>query len=482
VQNPALLQLSINGRTVYHLLNATPRECEWVQFYVVWNSGAFTSADIAIVNKRVTAGGNDFAIDDISFAPVSIQHESVTVLLERPVVTANADTVICSGKPVQMNVTGASQYTWSPSATLSAADIPNPVAVTEVTTQYIVTGTTQSGCVAKDTVNVAIFTKPFISRQADTTICRNSSLTLWVNGGVSYIWSPTQSVDNPVSQTPVASPVSNTIYRVIVTDANNCEHLDSVKVEIKPPAQFQVNSPIQMCLQDSVSLLASGGDTYFWSPAVTVSDPLSPGPRVSPAVTTDYTVTISESVCGETATLHTRVNVLPLPVVSAGRSNDIDCSYGESRLSASGARTYSWTPSATLSNAAVHNPVATPRVSTVYTVTGMDMAGCKGTDTVIVRVTSENKGGYSLPNAFTPNNDGLNDCFGVKFWGIVDNIEFSVFDRWGVRVFYSKDPKACWDGTYKGEKQPGGVYVYMIKANTGCEPAVFRKGTFVLIR
>jgi gliding motility-associated-like protein len=481
-QNPALLQLSINGRTVYHLLNATPQECQWVQFYVVWNSGSFTSADLAIVNKRLTAGGNDFAIDDISFAPVSIQHESVTVLVERPVVTANADTAICSGKPVQMNVTGAQQYTWSPATALSAMDIANPVASPEQTTQYIVTGITQTGCIAKDTVNVTIFTKPVISKQADTVICRNSSVNLWVNGGVSYNWSPSQSIDDPTSQTPVASPASNTVYQVVITDANNCEHSDSVKVAIRPPAQFQVNAPVQVCSQDSVNLLASGGDTYFWSPATGISDPASPAPRVSPPATMNYTVMITESVCGESATLQTRVNVLPLPVVRAGRSNDIDCSYGESRLSASGARTYSWTPATTLNNPAVHNPVATPQISTVYTVTGFDREGCKGTDTVIVKVSEDNKGDYLLPNAFTPNNDGLNDCFGIKFWGIVDDIEFSVFDRWGVRVFYSKDPRACWDGTYKGEKQPGGVYVYMVKASTNCQKAVFRKGTFVLVR
>jgi gliding motility-associated-like protein len=193
-------------------------------------------------------------------------------------------------------------------------------------------------------------------------------------------------------------------------------------------------------------------------------------------------VTITESSCGNSTTLQTRVTVLPLPVISATSSNDIDCSYDRSRLDAAGARTYNWTPSATLSNASVHNPVAMPRETTTYVVAGTDRSGCTGYDSITVKVDNSNKGGYLMPNAFTPNNDGLNDCYGIKFWGIIDNVEFSVFDRWGVRVFYSKERDACWDGTYKGEKQPAGVYVYMIKASTNCENPVFRKGTFVLVR
>jgi gliding motility-associated-like protein len=481
-QNPARLQFSINGKIIGNPITADAQACNWIRFYTTWNSGSAISAEIAIINNNTIVQGNDFALDDISFAPVFIKQDSVKIIVEKPVVTASTDTTICAGKPVQLEASGAGSYSWLPNTALSDAAISNPVANPTVSTEYIVTGITANGCIAKDTLQLNVFAKPLINIQADTAICKNTSLPLWINGGISYTWSPSATMDDPSSSTPVVSPVSSTSYQVVITDANTCEYLDSVRVDILPDPVFSVSSPTQICLNDSIVLTASGGDSYLWSPSNGLNDPAIEAPTVSPVTTTDYEVTITESSCGNSTTLQTRVTVLPLPVISATSSNDIDCSYDRSRLDAAGARTYNWTPSATLSNASVHNPVAMPRETTTYVVAGTDRSGCTGYDSITVKVDNSNKGGYLMPNAFTPNNDGLNDCYGIKFWGIIDNVEFSVFDRWGVRVFYSKERDACWDGTYKGEKQPAGVYVYMIKASTNCENPVFRKGTFVLVR
>jgi gliding motility-associated-like protein len=90
-------------------------------------------------------------------------------------------------------------------------------------------------------------------------------------------------------------------------------------------------------------------------------------------------------------------------------------------------------------------------------------------------------GGYNMPNAFTPNNDGRNDCFGLKYWGGVIGLEFNIYNRWGEVIFRSNNTSACWDGSYKGISQPSGTYVYQIKARTACGE-VYRKGTVVLVR
>lgn len=438
-----------------------------------WNTGetsqTLTVSGVGEYSVTVTSNGCSKA-------------DTINIAIRNLIITTNADTVICAGRPVQLQASGAQDYSWSPNIALDDNMISNPVAHPTNPTQYIVTGTTADGCSAKDTVQVNIFAKPLISIQADTVICKNTTLPLWVNGGVSYTWSPSASLDDPFSANPVVSPISSTLYRVVIMDANACEHLDSVRVDIFPDPAFSVNGPLQVCQNDSVVLTASGGDSYWWSPSNGLDNPAMAEPKVSPAVTTDYEVTITDNACGSSATLQTRVTVLPLPVITVTSSNDIDCSYDRSRLDAMGARTYSWTPSATLNNASVHNPVAMPKVTTTYIVAGTDGSGCTGYDSILVKVENINKGGYLMPNAFTPNNDGLNDCYGIKLWGIVDNVEFSIFDRWGVRVFYSKNQDACWDGTYKGEKQPSGVYVYMIKASTNCESPLFRKGTFVLVR
>ncbi|MBL7743842.1 MAG: gliding motility-associated C-terminal domain-containing protein [Chitinophagaceae bacterium] len=86
-----------------------------------------------------------------------------------------------------------------------------------------------------------------------------------------------------------------------------------------------------------------------------------------------------------------------------------------------------------------------------------------------------------VPTAFTPNYDGLNDCYGVKQWPFANSFELSIFNRWGELLFRTTDIYACWDGKYKGSDQPIGAYIYMIRATTSCGPT-FKKGTFLLIR
>jgi gliding motility-associated-like protein len=86
-----------------------------------------------------------------------------------------------------------------------------------------------------------------------------------------------------------------------------------------------------------------------------------------------------------------------------------------------------------------------------------------------------------VPNAFTPNGDGRNDCFGVKSWGGATIDEFSVFNRWGERVFTTNNATACWDGRFRGQQMPGGTYVYVVKAKTFCGP-IKRTGTLILVR
>ena len=86
-----------------------------------------------------------------------------------------------------------------------------------------------------------------------------------------------------------------------------------------------------------------------------------------------------------------------------------------------------------------------------------------------------------VPNAFSPNNDGHDDCFGLKYWGQISSLELTIYNRWGQLLFMTTDPQGCWDGTYKGVPQPAGGYVYQIKAATACEVA-YRKGIVILVR
>ena len=226
-----------------------------------------------------------------------------------------------------------------------------------------------------------------------------------------------QRLSDPLVSNPLASPVANTKYYVVIRDAINCEYLDSVEVSVRPDAIFSVNGPGQICKDGSLQLSAAGGDIYSWLPATGLSNAGIANPVASPSTTTDYTVTITESTCNQTQSLTTRLTIMPSPAINAVKSNDIDCSNDRSQLIATGASQYSWTPATTLNNPSVSNPVATPLTTTEYIVEGIDALGCKGYDTITVKVDNINKGGYLMPSAFTPNNDGLKRLLWYKILG-----------------------------------------------------------------
>jgi gliding motility-associated-like protein len=171
----------------------------------------------------------------------------------------------------------------------------------------------------------------------------------------------------------------------------------------------------------------------------------------------------------------------PPPTIGLNKSNDVNCILGVSKLTATGGTKYVWSPAETLDNPFVPNPVASPATTTTYKVTVTSALGCVGEDSVTVNVSAASKNAIQLPNAFTPNGDGLNDCFGVRFLGQLTNLKLSIYDRWGNKVFYTNNPSQCWDGRFGGKESATGVYIYQVCATTMCGEIV-RKGTVTLIR
>lgn len=480
--NPASLQFNINDVNQGPVFNANNTTCIWDRHFILWNSGNSSTAVISIVNQDVVSNGNEFAIDDIVFAPVFLKNDSVQIKVVNEKISVSGNTYVCEGGTVQLNASGGASYTWSPANTLSNNNIAAPIASPLTTTKYYVTSKTPNGCDSKDSINITVNKKPTIIKTADTSICSNSSIQLFAGGGITYLWTPSSSLNNAAIFNPVATPSQNTIYKVTVTNNNNCSNTDSVKVTIKPEPVFTINESKDICEKKSVLLSATGGSIYHWAPSATLDNPDIASPLASPADTTIYTVSITETTCNKSTVLSTTINVLPLPLLQISKTNDIDCSQNTSQLSASGASKYLWSPVATLNNPAVPNPIASPLIPTMYYVTGTNNLGCSLTDSILVDVKNINQGLYLMPNAFTPNNDGLNDCYGIKLWGILTDVEFSVFNRWGQRVFFTTNQNQCWDGTYKGIDQNADTYIYFIKAKSACAGDIVKRGTFILIR
>ncbi|MEO6675601.1 MAG: PKD domain-containing protein, partial [Ginsengibacter sp.] len=378
--NPAELQFSINGSSLGNLITASLPVCTWTQFYTTWNSGSLTSATISIVNKNTEIQGNDFALDDISFAPVFIKRDSIIITVEKPVVKTNDDTTVCPGSLLQLNTIGASSYIWAPGTDLSNPGIANPIATINNPSTYIVTGTSANGCTAKDTLVISTLSQPVINISNDTSVCGNTGIQLFATGGSAFVWSPVTSLDNPNISNPVATPVSTTTYHVTVTNASGCSNTDSIKVSVNGLPAIAKSNDTSICVSTSLQLSASGGVAYSWLPTSTLDNPNISNPIATPVTTTAYYVTVTNA-SGCTNTDSIKVSVNGLPVIT--KSNDTAiCINSSIQLSASGGVTYLWTPALTLDNPNIANPVATPTDTTAYYIKVTNAAGCSNTDSV----------------------------------------------------------------------------------------------------
>jgi gliding motility-associated-like protein len=161
---------------------------------------------------------------------------------------------------------------------------------------------------------------------------------------------------------------------------------------------------------------------------------------------------------------------------TVSKSNDVNCQLGYAKLKAMGGVKYDWQGLGTGNEVTV-----TPRETTTYKVNITNNKGCTYTDSVTVKVDKTGAGNIEVPNAFTPNNDGKNDCYSVKNLGSVQNYSLSIFNRWGNVVFQSTNVTDCWDGKYKGVAQDAGTFVYQLKGESACG-TIDKKGTIILIR
>jgi gliding motility-associated-like protein len=101
---------------------------------------------------------------------------------------------------------------------------------------------------------------------------------------------------------------------------------------------------------------------------------------------------------------------------------------------------------------------------------------------VYITVFVDEKYSLDVPSAFTPNGDGNNDVIYVKGWGIKKLLEFTIYNRWGERVFTTDDINQGWDGTFKGKPQNIDTYVYYAKGLLYSGKEISKKGTINLFR
>ncbi len=303
---------------------------------------------------------------------------TVTVFIITPA-SAGTDQTICNGESATLNATGGVSYSWTPIITLNNATYQNPVATPSSTTTYIVTTTDANGCTSSDNVVVNVNPNVTAHAGADVSICSGGHIQLNASGGTTYIWSPVNGLNVPTIANPVASPLSTTTYVVTVSNSFGCSATDDIKVTVNQSAIASAGNDVTICSGNSIQLFASGGFTYSWSPAAGLSSYHISDPFASPVTTTQYVVTVTTGAgCTDVDSVTVFVN--QTPTVDAGNAVTI-CKHQTTELNASGGSNYLWNNGI---NTASNN--VSPNITTLYTVTISDSAGCSASDTVTVSV------------------------------------------------------------------------------------------------
>lgn len=177
---------------------------------------------------------------------------------------------ICQGGSVTLTANGAFTYSWTPAIGLSNTSGATVTASPESTTSYFVTGTDMNGC--SNTANVTVFVSPLpaVNASPDTMICQGENITLTASGAASYEWYESGILVS-IGASFTASPNFTTTYDVIGTDVNGCSGSSPVAITVNPRPIVMTNPYVEICIDNTVNLSASGAVSYEWSPSFGLS-------------------------------------------------------------------------------------------------------------------------------------------------------------------------------------------------------------------
>ncbi len=287
--SPARLQFEINGATIGPIFNAPASTCVWQNFYALWNNGAATSATICILNQNTTLGGNDFALDDLSFAPICEVKDTVKVNVINIVAKAApiSATIPCDGANLTLSGAGSSvgadiTYKWETSngnivsGETTLAPVINAAGMYTLTVTYEKDGFV---CTKTASVNVIESPNPFAAwvNPPPSLGCGSPTLTLMGNsnqpGITAWLWEASAG-GNIVSGSMARNCVIDKPGTYTLTATNTitgCTSTAEVQVAAatNPPLANATSTGSITCVTTSVPLSGMGsstgtGITYLW--------------------------------------------------------------------------------------------------------------------------------------------------------------------------------------------------------------------------
>jgi len=453
-----------------------------------------------------TAAGNVFSglsanivyLFTVTDAVGCTKDTSIT-LTEPNVLVASANSPVpstCFGNDGKITVsatggTTAYQYSINGTAFQSSPNFTAP----NIGAYNVVVVKDAKGC--KDTTNVTVvmIDTMRLSAGVDTVVCVRSAVTLQpqVNAiapsAITWQWSstnaPASTIANPSVQNAVVSPADTATY-VVHAIWGLCERWDTLIVNVLHEPIANAGNDTAVCHRFTALLNgshsnSSGPVIYTWTPNLYITDIHAPVTSVLLPDAGNYIYTLNvQDDYGCNFITNDAMQLIVTPPVPAFAGHDTIAVLGEQhQLYGSGGVQFTWLPAAPLNNAAAQNPLATLYNDTRFTLEVMDIAGCKGWDTVFIKVYAGPT--YYVPTAFSPNGDGRNDIFRPIPSGIVKTNWFRVYNRFGNLLFETNEWLKGWDGRYRGRKQPIGAYVWMIQGVDNNGKIIEKKGTVILV-
>ncbi|TKK68299.1 gliding motility-associated C-terminal domain-containing protein [Ilyomonas limi] len=455
---------------------------QWQQFGFFFTNSNNSDIVLRLTNNGPGGCGNDLALDDITFRPCG---PAVTAFIKGD--NNSADSNICQGTAANLVLesTVSAEYTnpayqwqqssnngttWTDIAGATSLSLPINIAANAqvASTQYrLSVGKTSNintvQCrIASNVVSISINEKPSPDITTNNPFCEGKDIILSAHKGTAFNWAGPDNFSSTDSTIVLADANSryDGVYSVDITSAAGCSITASTRVLVNKSPVAAVSNDVSICEGSSTQLQGSGGFIYQWIPATGLSNAAIANPVASPADSTNYTLIVTnEKGCTDTA--FTKVFVWKKPIANAGPNKQI--MEGDTVVlegTASGTNiTYNWTPNINLTTAQLLQPIAAPTQNTTYTLHIQSLQGCGiAIDEVFVRVFKK----VDIPNAFSPNGDGINDKWILKNIETYPEADITVFNRYGQLLYKAKGNGRPWNGTYNGTPLPVASYYYVI--------------------
>jgi gliding motility-associated-like protein len=426
-----------------------------------------TQAEIANGSITLTLTTVKNSTCDIAKAPVTI------TITQPPIVKAGPPISICQNiTSVQLNgsVQGSTNYVWStegsgsfsPSTTilnpqyfLNSQDFQKGV-------NLVLTATASNCLPVSDKLKITVNPLPAVDLGPDLQSCEGTSVTVKTQGipNATYSWTQDGNVLNENSNSHTYTSSTGTVRFIVkVMDENQCSNIDSVKVSTIPLPKVTVNS-ISICQNDNGTLsgtIVNTNDIAAYNPIISWSkDNKDLGVSVNTINVKDkgiYTFSVNASGCIGSG--NGNVDYYPSPILDL--PGQIKFCIDNDKIvlldGGKGFTDYLWEPG--------NRTTDTMSTSTagVYTLTVSNQYNCKTSDQLLVREVCPPR--LFVGDAFTPDSDGVNDFYNV-YGAHIGKFHMLIFNRWGEIIFESYDRHKNWDGIYREEPMPIGVYPWII--------------------